>query len=182
MVWNPSCSFTDYPENSVSILCLSRRINTKRAQTPYPGYAGAARTPLRRNFGSLQPDSLRSRRGETRSPSLHPGQILLPGFAAYGEPQQHLVFGLVHDGEGNWCRKTFNMKGACIPQVQIRNNCDTRAALRDVKQFGRRPRPPRIGDSHRHVDAKSRELASIGVSRCRSHNPYQDRAQRSNIG
>ena len=99
-----------------------------------------------------QPDNRRARMCRDGSPasgchqprnlSLKPRQILLPGFAFFSELQQRLVFGLVTDDEGNRCRNTPDMKGACIPKVQIRNARNARATLRDVDQFGRRSRSP----------------------------------------
>src|ERR1700682_5771768 len=79
---------------------------------------------------------------QPRNLSLKPRQILLPGFAFFGELQQSLVFGLVTDDEGNRHRNTPDMKGACIPKVQIRNARNARSTLRDVDQFGRHSRSP----------------------------------------
>src|SRR3984893_6707747 len=123
----------------------------------------------------LMPDNRRARMCRDGSPAsgshqprnlpLKPRQILLPGFAFFSELQQRLVFGLVTDDEGDRRRNTPDMKGACLPKVQIRNARNARATLRDVDQFGRRSRSPGMVDSQRHVYPKSREHASIGIFR-----------------
>jgi len=125
LIRNSSDRLTDYPENFVSVYGYRN--------TSCGGQRGRPRLPDRKTppSGGLEPRSL----------SMKPRHVLMPGFAVCREFQQHVVFGRVPDDEGNGCRQTFNMKGACILNLQIRNACDTRPALRDVNQSGRRSRP-----------------------------------------